>query len=395
MKPFPPNNFKQWPPALLAVLAAMWLLPSCAGGLGGIGNAFSDSMEPLLAQQLAASVVQQMPMEQDKAANAYVQGLTTKLASHSDRPDLKYRAFIVDSDDVNAFTVGGGYIFLHKGLIARSRTESELAGVIAHEIGHNVGRHLTKKLVTTFGLAIVVAVAQGENPSQSRQITGAMLGVGGSLLSLKFSRSNESEADRFGVDEMVRAGHDPAGLPSFFGVLRDLYGDRGGIEQYFASHPPLGSRIQNTEAIIAGYGARASGLQKDSAAFRQVRSSMSSLTRHLGVDTFTVAAGERKRMQLDVDVKRAQDLILKLQVKAQGGSGNDIRIIVTDEAGATRVEQNKNPGSSTTFVRMVSRETITLPLINKRKYVIFFDNSFSSVSSKVVTVRASMHYKAN
>ncbi len=76
------------------------------------------------------------------------------------------------------------------------------------------------------------------------------------------------------------------------------------------------------------------------------------------------------------------------------GSGTD-RIIVTDEAGATRVEQNKNPGSSTTFVRMVSSETITLPLTNKRKYVIFFDNSFSSVSAKVVTVRASMHYKAN
>ncbi|MFQ5512551.1 MAG: M48 family metalloprotease [Candidatus Krumholzibacteriia bacterium] len=376
---------------LATLVAAMWLLPSCAGGLGGFGAAFSDSMEPILAEQLAASVVQQMPMEEDKAANAYVQRLTTKLATHSERPDLKYRAFIVDSDDVNAFTVGGGYIFLHKGLLARSRTESELAGVIAHEIGHNVGRHLTKKLVTTFGLAVVVALAEGDNPSQSRQIAGAMLGVGGGLLSLKFSRDNESEADRFGVDEMVRAGHDPSGLPSFFGVLRNLYGDSGGVEQYFASHPPLTSRIQHTEEVIAGYGPKARGLAKDSPAFRRVRGSLTSLTRHMGADTFTVAAGDRKSFAFDVDVKGGRNVTLKIQVKTRGGSGNDIKVIVTGEAGAKRVEQGGDPGGDA-YVKKVSGETITVPLQDKRKYFVIFDNSFSMVSPKVVAVRLSLHY---
>lgn len=392
IKPFPRKYAGQTAPTLVAIVAVMVLVPSCAGGLGGIGDAFSDSLEPVLAQQLASSVVAQIPMEEDKAANAYVQGLTTKLAAHSDRPDLKYRAFIVDSDDLNAFTVGGGYIFVHKGLIAHSRTESELAGVVAHEIGHNVGRHLTKKLVTTFGLAIVVALAEGDNPSQSRQITGAMLGIGGGLLALKFSRSNESEADRFGVDEMVRAGYDPNGLPSFFGVLRDTYGDRGGIEQYFASHPPLKDRIANTEQVIAGYGLRAQGLSKDSAKFRQIRGSMSSLTRHMGADTFAVAAGDKKAFSFDIDVKRAKNITLKIQVKTEGGSRDDIRVIVTDEAGSKRVENNQEPGAGA-FVKKVSTETLTIPLKNKQKYFVFFDNSFSVVSRKVVAVRLSMHYK--
>ncbi len=381
----------------LLVLTAFVLGFACTSTLKQIGTGLSDSIELSLSKSLAASVVEQTPMVEDPLAKAYLDSLTQLIGRNSGRSDLEYQTFIVDSDEINAFTVGGGYIFYNKGLIARSRNESQLAGVIAHEIGHNVARHLTKTLVTRFGVAVVTAIAMGENPSQSREIAAALLGLGGTLFTLHLSREHERDADSLGVEELIATGIDPSGLPSFFGVLRDFYGDRGGgIELYFADHPPLVERIAHTERIIArshAYSTRPGALIKDSPRFGRIRERTRWLTHYAGVDTFMVEPGEKKVFALDVKLKEADRISMSLDLQLQEGTVNYIRLAVTDSTGLALMEKGESL-RKTDFVQAVGSGRVDIPVTNQARYFVVFDNSISPSSAARIIARASLRYKA-
>lgn len=384
------------PAVLAAVLLAGLLMVSCQSGLKNFGTGVSDSIEAPLSKSLATSVVEQTPLVEDEEALAYINSLCQRIGAKSDRSDLTYQAWIVDSDDINAFTVGGGYLFFNKGLIARSRNESELAGVVSHEIGHCVARHITQKLITNLGISIVTAIATGQDPSRGREIAGGLLGLGGGLLGMHFSRGNEREADSLGIEQLLATGIDPSGLPTFFGTLRDFYGDRGGIEMYFAEHPPLGQRIANTERIIQKRSSASpyqGQLSKDSATFRQVREQMKWLTRYAGMDTVTVEAGKHVAFSTMVDFKQAADVSVEVGIEILAGSPANIRLVVTDTTGYEAFKNGQAPRSND-FAETVTTGQTKINLKNGKKFFFVLDNSMARSGSKQLIVDVRFHYRA-
>lgn len=156
----------------------------------------------------------------DPALNAYVTAIGNKLAAQSELPDLNFQFFILNDETVNAFALPGGYVYLSRGLIALAEDESELAGVIGHEIGHVTARHSAQRyssaMATNIGLTAVSILGS---------VLGAPSGLGnlasfGAQAALQsYSRSQELEADKLGVRYMTKLGYDPAALGDFFSKL--------------------------------------------------------------------------------------------------------------------------------------------------------------------------------
>lgn len=157
---------------------------------------------------------------EDPALNAYVTSIGRKLAAQSELPDLNFQFFILNDETVNAFALPGGYVYISRGLIALAEDESELAGVIGHEIGHVTARHSAQRyssqVATNIGLTAVGILGS---------VLGAPSGLGnlasfGAQAALQsYSRSQELEADKLGVRYMTKLGYDPAALGDFFAKL--------------------------------------------------------------------------------------------------------------------------------------------------------------------------------
>ena len=139
-------------------------------------------------------------------------------------------------------------------LLLAADDEAELAGVLAHEIGHVVARHSANQLATQYGMEILAGLALGENPNEIAQIA-SQFGHAGVMA--RFSRDDEREADEYGVKYLVATGYDPAGLLSFFQKLQKLEGRKQGeVEKLLATHPATQERIRRIEKLIAKSGAQ-------------------------------------------------------------------------------------------------------------------------------------------
>ncbi len=202
---------------------------------------------------------QQQPLRliQGTSLDAYVSDLGQRLARNSKRPNIQWRFFVVDDKSVNAFATLGGYVYVHTGLIAQVQTESQLASVIGHEIGHIVGRHGLEnvKRMGSFktqgaliGATILGAILGGEAGAQ----IGSLI-AGGFIM--KHPRDAEREADYLGLYNLERTGYNTAGMMEMFGILAQLSqgGGGGGLGSILASHPDPRERAQNTEAEIGQY----------------------------------------------------------------------------------------------------------------------------------------------
>src|SRR6188474_2059016 len=184
------------------------------------GCGVSTQQEIEMGGQYAAQINQQLPIVNDPEANRYINLLgdsIARLTSRTDIPDWKF--FIVDSREVNAFAVPGGYIYVNRGLIERAQKMDQLAGVLGHEIGHVVRRHSVKQMEQAQGANIGVTLACVLTQVCNNQATGALINVGGTALFAKFSRDDEAQADEEGVKNVVRAGIDPRGIPEMFQIL--------------------------------------------------------------------------------------------------------------------------------------------------------------------------------
>jgi predicted Zn-dependent protease len=225
--------------------------PFLLGGCAAVSeiNLLSTEQEVEMGTQLAAEVEKEMPMYDDPAVEAYIDSLGQILARNSDRTDIAYHFKVVDTDEVNAFSLPGGYLYVNRGLITTAENESELAGVIGHEIGHVVGKHSAKMLTRQYGISVLAQIALGEDPGMVKSLV-AYIAATGALM--KYSRDAEREADRFGVDETYRSNIDPMGMSSFFGKLQAMY-DRNpsDLEKFFSSHPPEKERIEATASYVA------------------------------------------------------------------------------------------------------------------------------------------------
>ncbi|MBN1825018.1 MAG: M48 family metalloprotease [Candidatus Eisenbacteria bacterium] len=249
-----------------AVVLPLLLLLGCAA-VSQI-NLIPTEDEVRMGAQFAQQIETELKILDDPVVTAYADSLGQLLAAHSARTEIAYRFRVVDSDEVNAFALPGGFVYINRGLIAAADDEAELAAVIAHEIGHVVAKHGAKQLTRQYGLAAIATAALGEDPGMI-QSTAANILVTGALM--KYSRDAENEADHLGVDELVRSGIEPDGMVRFFEKIREMQGrEMSSVERFFSTHPPTEERIDYTRAYIASIPGR-ERLTRDSDRFRRIR----------------------------------------------------------------------------------------------------------------------------
>jgi predicted Zn-dependent protease len=243
--------------------------------------AVSQQKEVQMGTTYSAQIAHQMPLISDSASLWYINTLGDSLARVTDVRDLTWHFAIVDSKEVNAFAVPGGYVYVNRGLIEHAQSMSQVAGVLGHEIGHVTLRHSIKQMQKSQGANIgmtagcILLRACGNGLATA----GADVLAGGVFA--HFSRSDESEADEEGVRTTIKAGIDPHGIPEMFRILLDERKNHPGmVESYFASHPMEEDRIAATQAIIKSYPAeRLEGLTRDSKEFHEFKDRLATLPR--------------------------------------------------------------------------------------------------------------------
>ena len=212
----------------------------------------SEAEELAIGQQQDAEIRREMGVYDDPALQRYVNDIGQQLARRSHRPNLPWTFTIVDSPAINAFALPGGYVYVTRGILAYLDDESELAGVLGHEIGHVTARHAaqayTRQAQANLGLTILSIFVPSTRPFADLGATG--LGV----LFLRNGREAEIEADRLGVEYGSGAGYDPAGVPRFLSTLArvDALSERG-IPNWLSTHPDPGSRVTKAEPVASKF----------------------------------------------------------------------------------------------------------------------------------------------
>lgn len=233
----------RWSIALLvALIAFMSLLAGCKpSGL------VSTSEEVSIGKQASQQVESQYPVNKDPKLNAMVTTIGQNLVRFSPRQDVEYTFKILDIDEVNAVSLPGGWVYVYKGLIDLAKNNpDQLAGVMAHEIGHIAARHHADMIGReTYAGLIIQTVTRGDVQQWA--------GLFANLTLLRWSRKHEYEADLLGIDIMYKSKqYDPQGLINFFGALEQKQKDNPSkFAQMFRTHPVTAERITRAQEHLA------------------------------------------------------------------------------------------------------------------------------------------------
>src|SRR6266849_1030780 len=221
-------------------------------GVGKGINLYSLEREISLGKQLAQEVERSSKLIDDPVVTEYVNRVGQNLVRNSDAR-VPFTIKVIDSDEVNAFALPGGFFYVNSGLILRAQEESELAGVMAHEISHVTARHGTKNATKgeLMQLATIPLILLGPGGWAGYGIyQGLNLAI--PVTYLKFSRDAEREADFLGLQYMYKAGYDPNSYITFFERIQaDEKRRPGTIPKVFSTHPPTPERIENSQKEIA------------------------------------------------------------------------------------------------------------------------------------------------
>jgi beta-barrel assembly-enhancing protease len=220
--------------------------------LGALGCAVTIQEEQQLGTAYAAEVDSTMPIVRDTTVQRALDQTARPLVAVATRRDLPWTFRVVNTNDVNAFAIPGGHIYVTRGLIEHATSYHQLAGVVGHEIGHVDLRHSAKQIEKQRAAALGVGlgyVVLGRDPGQTE---GAALNVVAAAVFARFSREDERAADHAAVRYTTAAGIDPDGLVEMFRILQEVQGkDPGAIQQFFASHPMTADRISDVQQLIA------------------------------------------------------------------------------------------------------------------------------------------------
>ena len=254
--------------------AAMAAMVVTAAGCG-----ISQQQEVQLGADQAAQVNAQLPIVQDPTINRYLNAVGDSLAKLTSRSDLTWHFAMVNTNEFNAFALPGGYIYVNRGVAERSDRLDQFASVIAHEIGHVVLRHSVKQMEQMQGANVGVTIACVLTSVCNSGLGQTGIQVAGSAIFAKFSREDEAQADGAGIEEMVRAGINPNGMPEMFEkLLAERQSSPGALDAWFADHPLEEDRIAATRAQIAKYPpAVIQTLSTDSRAFQDFKARVRSL----------------------------------------------------------------------------------------------------------------------
>jgi|SRR5688572_3326897 len=212
----------------------------------------SQQQEVAMGQDYAQQINSQLPIVRDPEINRYINVLGDEIARRTARADLDWRFYIVDSREVNAFAVPGGFIYVNRGLIERTTKMDELAGVLGHEIGHVVRRHSIEQMEKAQGANIGVTLACVLTSICNSQIAQAGINIAGGAVFARFSRQDELEADQEAIGNTVRAGISPQGIVTMFQKLINERRSRpSAVAGWFATHPLEEDRIQLAQTSIS------------------------------------------------------------------------------------------------------------------------------------------------
>jgi len=268
---------------LIIALSLFFFLTSCAvNPATGSANLvlMSESREKEIGLEEHEKVLASMPLFEDEELLAYVREVGNKAAAVSHRPNLEYTFNIIDSPEINAFALPGGYVYVNRGLLTFMNSEAELAAVLSHEIGHITARHavqqqargrIAQTAATVGGFVTAVATGSGYVGSQISEVASiwAQTGLSG------FGRENELEADSLAAEYLVKAGYDPAAMIDVITVLKNqedfnrlVSNNSGGYHGLFATHPRNDTRLQQAIAQVSDISGNEI-TQTDNTLFRQ------------------------------------------------------------------------------------------------------------------------------
>jgi predicted Zn-dependent protease len=243
-------------------------------------SSISQQQEVEMGAQEAQQISTQLPLVQDATVNAYVNSLGRSIASTTSRADLNWQFAVVNTEVINAFALPGGFVYVNRGVLSRASNESELAGVLGHEIEHVVQRHSVKQMEQAQGANIGVALACTLTNVCANQAAQAAIQVGGTAVFAKFSRGDEVAADEGGFNNVMRAGINPRGMLTFFQKLlaeEQQSGGNSAASSWFADHPGTQDRIADIQRMLSENAGRLNGLRNDTQAFQQMKRRLAQL----------------------------------------------------------------------------------------------------------------------
>ncbi len=242
----------------------LFVLPrALAEGLPDLGDVSQASFTPAQERRLGERIMRDIRADRsfydDAEATDYINSIGSRLVARGSDARQRFDFFLINDNSINAFALPGGFIGVHTGLILAAQSESELAGVLAHEIAHVTQRHIARMLdqqkrsAVTSLAALAIAILASRASSDAAQAAIAFGQAGVIQNQLNFTRDNEREADRVGVQILDRAGYDPRGMPVFFDRLQRatrLY--EGGAPSYLRTHPLTFERIADVQNRVEG-----------------------------------------------------------------------------------------------------------------------------------------------
>jgi len=238
----------------------------------------SQNKEVEIGKENAEQIESQVPVVHDSVIDRFISNLGHSMASRTSRADLDWHFTLVNSPEVNAFALPGGFVYVNRGAIEQADRLDELAGIMGHEIGHVVRRHgveqMEKAKQGKVGLLLLCTLTR-----VCWTIGGRVaVDVGANALSAHYSQRDEAQADSEGVLNTVRAGIDPEGLPSFFQKLLDQQKRQpDAFEAFFSTHPTDQARVSATRRQITRLEPPPAELVRDTPEFHTIQARVRAL----------------------------------------------------------------------------------------------------------------------
>ena len=274
-----------------------------------LGDWYSIDTDVKMGKQYAMMVESSAKMIQDPVINEYVNRVGQNLVRNSDAK-VPFTIKVVDSDDINAFALPGGFFYVNTGLILAADNEAELAGVMAHEIAHVAARHATREMTregyiqTAATIPLIFINSWGLYEAANMAMSLAL-----PVAFMKFSRTYEAEADYLGLQYMYKAGYDPQSFIAFFEKIKALEKEKpGALAKAFASHPQTPDRIEKSQEEIREVLPPRPEYIVDTSEFESVKARLAEL--------------ENRKKVLPGD-KKDQPTLRKTQTADNGNGGNN------------------------------------------------------------------------
>lgn len=253
------------------MLAVVLIINSSCGTGQGL-NLFSPEQDIELGRQVKEQIMsdpQQYPILPERGNEdiySYVRGITNKILNSGQvayRDEFAWEVYIIDDDEVlNAFASPGGYIFVYTGLIKFLDAEHELAGVLGHEIAHAAQRHSTRQMTKAYGISALASIVTGKSDP------GLLEQIALSLLSLKFSRSDEEEADMYSVSYLCPTEYKADGAAAFFIKMEG----QSSPPEFLSTHPSPANRVKEIQARSDELNCR--GQSENESAYTRIKRSL-------------------------------------------------------------------------------------------------------------------------